>query len=308
MLSVLALGIVIASTLLAAAPIYARTMGDLGLTFVVREDLESTSATRILLRDAEIGTSDGQALSDAIDARIDERAGWFTGSIARYELGARFTIVGETEIEPVFGQPYLELQAFEGYEEHVSIDEGRLPARSAPGAPIEVAISAEGAEAADLALGDTVVLSERLDDCEQEIVEGEMPVVTPCPPGTPTVELLYQLQATVVAIVSPLDDESPAWPGGANAFFAPRRAIPGAPRFPRSPIPRPSRSTSALPSPAIAPISAGASMSILRRFPARTTAAHSRISKPSAMTFSRLVRSPSAHSLTRSPNSSAAKA
>ncbi|MEZ4493754.1 MAG: FtsX-like permease family protein [Dehalococcoidia bacterium] len=228
MLSVLALGIVIASTLLAAAPIYARTMGDLGLTFVVREDLESTSATRILLRDAEIGTSDGQALSDAIDARIDERAGWFTGSIARYELGARFTIAGETEIEPVFGQPYLELQAFEGYEEHVSIDEGRLPARSAPGVPIEVAISAEGAEAADLALGDTVVLSERLDDCEQEIVEGEMPVVTPCPPGTPTVELLYQLQATVVAIVSPLDDESPAWPGGANAFFAPRRAIPGA--------------------------------------------------------------------------------
>ena len=39
LLAVLALGMLMAASLLAAAPVYARTMSDLGLTFTVRDQL-----------------------------------------------------------------------------------------------------------------------------------------------------------------------------------------------------------------------------------------------------------------------------
>ncbi len=228
LLGVLALGILIAATLLAAAPVYARTMGDLGLTFAVREDIGDGSASRVVLRDNELGTTAGEANQASVAQRIQDRIGWFTSSIAMYQKGARFTFSGDPSDPSTFGQPYLELQSLQGYELLVSVDDGRLPERTGPGEPLEVAISAEAADAAGLALGDTVFMHEMINDCEQTITEGEMATVTPCPPGVPTVQLTYQFAATVVGIVSPLEPDSAVWANGSNTYFAPKHEIPGA--------------------------------------------------------------------------------
>lgn len=223
----LALGVIVASTLLAAAPIYARTMSDLGLTFVIRDELEEASSTRVLVRDVELGTAAGLQVVEAVDRRIEERIGWFTLSDALLRRSARIAYSADPAEAFTDGQPYLQLQALEGYNAHVGVSEGRLPELGEPGERLEVAVSPEALAAGGLQVGDTIYLHEFLNDCEQMIVLGEMPFVSPCPPGTPTLEAGFQIAATVVGVLEPLEPDGDFWPGGTAAYFAPRREIPG---------------------------------------------------------------------------------
>ncbi|HNO66553.1 MAG TPA: hypothetical protein PKK39_09420, partial [Tepidiformaceae bacterium] len=47
LLAVLGLGMLMAASLLAAAPVYARTMADLGLTFTVRDQLNDNPGNQV---------------------------------------------------------------------------------------------------------------------------------------------------------------------------------------------------------------------------------------------------------------------
>jgi hypothetical protein len=224
MLVVLGLGVLVAATLLASAPVYARTMQDLGLTYAIREELPGGPGTRVVVRDLPID-DDGMLRWAAIEERVDERIGWFTEEVRRFErLGALgITAPGET---PVEGGPGGFLQSVAGYDQHVEVLDGRLPEATAPGAPIEVVLHPEAAATAGVSIGDRLELHERLDDCEQVVIPGDMPSLSPCPQGTPSLHLRFSISAEVVGFIDPIDADDPFWLGGERLYFGIQRELP----------------------------------------------------------------------------------
>ena len=77
MTTILAIGILVAATLLASAPIYARAMNDLGVTFSIRDALEDDPGIRVIARDIELATDEAGLVIAQYEQRITERLGWF---------------------------------------------------------------------------------------------------------------------------------------------------------------------------------------------------------------------------------------
>jgi hypothetical protein len=227
----LVLGVLVAATLLAAAPIYARAMADLGLTFAIRERLRTAPATQVLVRDVPVSAADGQRLQEAVARRVEERIGWFAGERARVVQGPRFAVA--LAGQPPADRPPFAVPAFvAGAETHTRVLDGRRPA-DRPGADglsvVELALSPRGAEAAGLKVGDRITLHEYFDDCERELPRDDRP---PPPPCFPRVGVRYTIPAEVVGIVEPIDREDPFWVGRAGSLFEPFRLdIPGAGPF-----------------------------------------------------------------------------
>ncbi|MEJ5222451.1 MAG: hypothetical protein WHT63_10655 [Tepidiforma sp.] len=174
LLAVLGLGMLIAAALLAAAPIYARTMADLGLTFTVRDRLGEAPGNRVSFTSVPLGTPEGQALRDAVERRIAERIGWFAQGESRVLVGPRFFLAPPGEPAPLLA-PIGQLQSVTGYESAVTVLEGELPRPAGPGQPIEVAVSRDAARAARLAVGQQLALVEDFDTCAREIPREDRP-------------------------------------------------------------------------------------------------------------------------------------
>jgi len=223
LVATLALGVVVAATLLAAAPIYARSMADLGLTFTIRDQLLSAPATRIEFRDIPLQTADGRALREGIERRIDERVGWFRDYETRYLRGGRFYIArpGDTTEAPRL--PIGTLQSLPGFENHIRVVEGRLPRATGPGEPVEVVISSRAAQTSALKAGTPFTLVENFDTCERELPRDDRP---PPPPCTPRAGLSFSFPALVTGVVDPADPEDTFWIGGLGQYFDPVRLIP----------------------------------------------------------------------------------
>jgi len=217
MLAVLALGVLVAATLLASAPIYARTMADLGLTFTIREELRQTPNIRVEFQDLALGTREGTAFRSALDQRIDERIGWLRKSQSLSLRAGRFTIEGDNEPESAL-PPLGQLQSLTNYEDHVRVVEGRLPEPTPPGEAIEVTLSIRGAEVAGLRPGDRFLLKEDFDTCEREIPSLDRP---PPPPCTPVAAVIFTIPAVLAGIVEPLDPADVFWLSAADGYFAP---------------------------------------------------------------------------------------
>jgi hypothetical protein len=224
MLATLALGIVVAATLLASAPIYARAMADLGLTFAIREELQAEPATRSEFRDIPLRTADGVALRAAIEGRIDERIGWFRADQTRHLRAGRF-MLRRPDAEPDPRAPLIQPQSLPGYERHVRVLDGRLPQPTAAGEPIELAIAARSAQISGLKPGAAVLLVEDFDTCERELPRDDRP---PPPPCTPRAGLSFSLPAVITGIVEPLDADDGFWLTGVGGYFEPERLIPEA--------------------------------------------------------------------------------
>lgn len=215
--AVLGLGIVVAATLLASAPIYARAMADLGLTFTIQTDLEGRATSRTEFPSIPLQSPEGVALRETIERRIDERIGWFTDSVLRGARLGRFAITRDGRPEGDT-PPHAEPAALEAFEDHVALVEGRLPERRTDGI-LEVVISPESARAGRVALGDQLLLYQEFDNCEREIPgEGIPPPPPPCP-ITERVEFTFPV--LVVGIVEPSDMQDPFWPGTASRYFRP---------------------------------------------------------------------------------------
>ncbi len=221
MLAMVALGILVAATLLASAPIYARTMADLGLTFAIRDELEATPAIRVeFLNGIPIASPDGIATRAAAEKRIDERLGWFRASQSRnLKLGlfAALRPGQELDVRPPFGQP----QSLSGYEAHVTVVAGALPQPGKPGEPIQVTVSSREAQAFTVKPGDTFTFREAFDTCEREIPTGDIP--PPPPPCNPGSIIGFTFPAVVVGIVDPIDPDDPFWVYGVRSYFEPWR-------------------------------------------------------------------------------------
>ncbi|HEY5475333.1 MAG TPA: FtsX-like permease family protein, partial [Tepidiformaceae bacterium] len=224
MLSVLALGVVVAATLLASAPIYARTMADLGLTFQIRQDLADQPSTRVEFTNVPIQTQDGVALRGVIEQRIDQRIGWFAASTERY-LRAPWMVTAKQGKDPVQTNPFGQLQSLTGYASHVTVVAGRLPQPTGPGQPIEVVLGSTAFRQSGFAVGDAFTFYEDFDTCERALPPPDAaPPPFPCKPQA-TVSFSYP--AVVVGVIDPVDAADHFWVRGASAYFDSSRPLDG---------------------------------------------------------------------------------
>ncbi len=219
MLAVLALGVLVASTLLASAPIYARAMADLGLKFTVRDELRGEPTIRTGIEAQQLGSPDSLAVREAIEARIDERLGWFSLDRSIVVQSARLT-VGRSGGEPRAGTTLGVVYAVEGFERHVSLQEGRLPVPTGPGGPLEVAMGPLAVSVARLQPGDTFFLIEEYDNCDRIIPEG----LTPQLPCDLKVRTRYAVPAVLTGIITVDDPDASFW-----GFVSDRYIMPTAP-------------------------------------------------------------------------------
>ncbi len=216
MLAVLALGVLVASTLLASAPIYARAMADLGLKFTVRDELRGEPSIRAGIGIQQLATSDSVAVREAVEARIDERLGWFTSQRSIVLESARLSI-GRTGEEPRQGTTLGVLYAIEGIEQYVVLDEGRLPAPTGPEGRLEVAMGGRAAAVARLAPGDEFLLIEEIDNCDRIIPEGLQPQL-PC---DLKVKVRYATPAVLTGIISIENPDASFWAAASDRYVQP---------------------------------------------------------------------------------------
>ncbi len=220
MLAVLALGVLVASTLLASAPIYARAMADLGLKFTVRDELRDEPSIRVGIEAQQLATPDSLAARAAVENRIDERLGWFALDRSMVVESARLT-VGTTGAEPRAGTALAVLYAVEGFEQHVLVQEGRLPLPTGPDGPVEVVMGARAAAVARLDLGDEFLLIEEFDNCDRIIPAGLQPQL-PC---DLKVLVRYSMPAVLTGIIAIEDADSSFWSAASDRYVQPAAPI-----------------------------------------------------------------------------------
>jgi FtsX-like permease family len=224
MATILAVGILVAATLLASAPIYARAMNDLGVTFSIRDTLEDDPGIRVIFLETELSTDEGEANIRSFEERIDERLGWFRDSQTRIVASSNFRIdLGDEPLSDT--APRGRAYSLQGWESHVQIIEGALPAAVGPDEPLQVALHERGAEIAGLSVGDSFRLVERFDNCQRAIPQDEPP--PPPPPCFQTATASYSFPAVLTAIVGAIDEDDPFWfPSYRTYFVSPGAMVP----------------------------------------------------------------------------------
>lgn len=224
MVAILAFGVLVAATLLASAPIYARSMADLGVTFAVREDLADDPAISAVLPATALQTADGRAIREAVEARVDERLGWYQAGRSRRLTASRFILSRDGTAEPDQRDPLALLLSATGYEAHVEVVEGRLPEPTGPGEPIELAVASRIAALGDITPGTELLLVEAFDTCQRIIPEDFGP---PPPPCDPLAAIRFTLPAVVTGIIEPVDPDASFWSPSSRFFFDPQPGVPG---------------------------------------------------------------------------------
>src|SRR5215211_2672960 len=84
LLAVLAFGILVAATLLAASPVYTRVMNDLGLQTSLKEQIGSASRNSVTRFGLPLGDPQSGKQSAALASVFSKELGWLTASEARY--------------------------------------------------------------------------------------------------------------------------------------------------------------------------------------------------------------------------------
>ena len=209
-------GALLATTLLAAAPIYADAMAELGLRFRLERELDDPRLRVPHLSAERLRLGDPVQLAQArgMDAITRARLGWLApellGELRSEPLGLRFA---DAPAAPAPGEParrpwQARLVHLAGYEDHVRVVEGRLPA---PGAEIAEAALPDGFQR-EAAVGDRLLLTApRYDDCRRVPPSEDEEVAADEVPCRPSAFVRATLEARVVGFVRPADPADPRW-------------------------------------------------------------------------------------------------
>ena len=221
----LAAGAVLATTLLATAPIYTDTMADVGLRFRLDRELEEprTRVPNLYADRLRLGDPVQLAQTRAFEAVTEARVGWLapevlveqrsdplllefvTGDSARPSWRARLTHLG-------------------GYERHVEVVDGRLPA---PRAAIAEVVLLDGFQGA-ATVGDRVRLTARsFHDCRRVPSSEDENVAADEVRCEPSTFVRSSVEAEVVGFVRPVDPDDLRW-----QLFEDRDLVPGGPGQP----------------------------------------------------------------------------
>ena len=204
-------GAVLATTLLAAAPIYTDTMADIGLRFRLERELDEPRERAISLYAERLRLGDPVQLAQtrAFTAVTEARIGWMGPEVIVEQrsdpLGVSFVSASDgSERRPWPGR----LVHLSGYADHVTVVEGRLPSSRATTAEV---VLPDGFQR-EAAVGDRVLLTaRRYDDCrrvppsEDEEVAADEVI---CQPST---FVSASLKAEIVGFVRPDDPDDLRW-------------------------------------------------------------------------------------------------
>ena len=223
---VAAVGVLVAATLLAAAPIYTTTMSDLGLQFRLSRGLDEPRDQIVAanLIGLAIGDPTDNARRDALVVVTEARLGNLSNEVQVEARTGRFDLsfVGHEDEAPegpvtpapgeLLRQPWGGfIMSSSGFEDHVDVVEGRLPLNAADSGGVLEAVLPDGFQR-HAAVGDVVRLrAPTFDDC-QAIDGSEDPNVArdevPC---QPTTFASTTVDATIVGFVAPHDAADVRW-------------------------------------------------------------------------------------------------
>ena len=238
LLSVTAVGVLVAAALLAAVPLYSSALSELGLRFRLQRALGESRLNSVAVEQLFLGDAADLARRRSIDAVFDARVGWLGEERLVEERSPRlFLDLAQGSAvaaggEAVTHQPWNAfLYWLSDYERYVTVTEGRLP--GPPGEPPEVVLP-DGFQR-HAVLGETITWPlESFDDCERLPPSGDPEVARQELGCTATTHVAQIVSATVVGFVRANDPGDPRW-----AIFAGSFEVPDEPLLPHVAEPDP---------------------------------------------------------------------
>src|SRR3954469_4532477 len=127
LLAVLGFGVLVASTLLAVAPVYTRVMNDLGLQSSLKQQLQSSTRNGFSRFDLPLGSEPAVPEERALTSILADEVSWFSESEVRYAALNTLTFGREGQAMPTDRFRLLvDLQALSGVDSHLRVVDGRL--------------------------------------------------------------------------------------------------------------------------------------------------------------------------------------
>ena len=240
LLALLAFGVLLAATLLAAAPVYADAMSALGLRFRLERELSGGVERVAFVAVDGLGVDDpvDRRRRAAIDAVTEAHVGWLAPELVTEErsrpLLASFPAFEQSpplRRRPVvapedapFRQPWVAyLYALSELEEHVEVTAGRLPGPAAGGAEVVLpdGFRRHAAVGDEIALGSGSLFTDArppppefpydFDDCPHTPAADVAEIGRDEVACSPTAFVSSLAMATIVGFVRPLDAADPRW-------------------------------------------------------------------------------------------------
>ena len=219
----LAVGALLATTLLATAPIYTDAMSDVGLRFRLDRELDrpservpSLAVDRLRLADP-VQLAQTRAFEEVTEARV----GWLGHEVLTEQRSDPLTLRFADDTRDPWRARLIHLG---GYADHVEVVAGRLPAPDATTAEV-VLLEAFGSVAA---LGDRVQLTARpFHDCRRVPASEDENVAAEEVRCQPTTFVRTSIEAEVVGFVRPNAPDDLRW-----QMFEDRALAPGGPGQP----------------------------------------------------------------------------
>ncbi len=228
LLTITAVGVLVAAVLLAAVPLYSNALSSLGLQFRLERALEDRPLNTVTVYRLLLGDAVDVARRRAIDTAFDARVGWLGPERLVEERSGRLLLdfaepsaVGSSG-ETVTHQPWNAfLFWLSGFERNMTVTEGRLP--GAPDQGPEVVLL-DGFQR-HAALGDTITLGiPGFDDCESIPASDDPAVARFEVRCQPTTEISQTVEVTVVGFVRPDDPTDQRWELFDGSFEVPEEA------------------------------------------------------------------------------------
>ncbi len=220
----LAAGALLATTLLATAPIYADAMSDVGLRFRLDRELDEPDRRVPYLYVDGLRLADPVQLAQAraFEAVTEARVGWLGDEVLVEQRSDPLTL-GFTD-DPGRDPWRARLIHIGGYEEHMTVVTGRLPSPAAMAAEV----LAPEAFAGVAQLGDVVRLTARpFNDCRRVPGSEDENVAAEEVRCQPTTFVRTSIEAEIVGFVRPTDPDDLRW-----QVFEDRALAPGGPGQP----------------------------------------------------------------------------
>jgi hypothetical protein len=182
LLSVLALGILAAATLMAVSPVYTRVMNDLGLTYSLNQQLRASTRNSVAIFALPLGTEQAAASRESLARLMASRISWLIGSEERYSALPNLSLAAPGQPPP--NDPLrtmLQVQSLTNFETHTRVVEGRAARPATSPAEVEAVIPLEAARFLELRPGDQIAAAQVVDDCNRPPPTDD-PVETPRSP------------------------------------------------------------------------------------------------------------------------------
>ena len=222
LLAVLGFGVLVASTLLAVAPVYTRVMNDLGLQTSLKQQLQSSTRNGFTRFDLPLGSDSAVAEERALTAILADEVSWFSESEVRN--AALTTLTFGREGQPPATDRFrllVDLHTLSDVDAHLRVVDGRLAQATSDPGKLEAVMPVETARLAQVKPGDRVYAGLTFDDCNrpaptQDPEQARENARFACVPQT-NVDLRANI--TIVGLVAQAGDER-YWNGTSGIGFA----------------------------------------------------------------------------------------